>query len=141
MDPSGQSTDATPGSLPPEPTPTIGSYPDFPHENYDFTVSVTCFCPDAGNPIRIRVRDGEVTDATFAGKGRGHGAGDPVVGSWQRLTLDQIIAAANNTEADKVQVDWPAGQDYPSSVYVDQSFQAVDEEIGYTVSDVVVDPA
>jgi hypothetical protein len=37
-----------------------------------------------------------------------------------------------------VTVEWPEGQDYPSEVYIDESSRIVDEEIGYTISDVVV---
>ena len=40
-----------------------------------------------------------------------------------------------------VKVEWPEGQDYPSSVFVDQDERMADEEIGYDVSDVVPVPA
>jgi hypothetical protein len=34
-------------------------------------------------------------------------------------------------------VTWPAGQDYPSQAYIDLSKRMADEEVGYTLSDVV----
>jgi hypothetical protein len=49
-----------------------------------------------------------------------------------------VIKAANNTEAAQVTVEWPAGQDHPDSVFVDQSRMTIDEEMGYAVSDVDV---
>ena len=54
------------------------------------------------------------------------------------LTINDVIDEANNTEAASVQVEWPAGQDYPDSVSVDQDEKMVDEERGYQVSNVVV---
>jgi hypothetical protein len=37
-----------------------------------------------------------------------------------------------------VRVDWPAGQDYPNSVYVDGEKSMADDEIGYTIAEVEV---
>ena len=54
------------------------------------------------------------------------------------MTIDDIIEAANDTEAAEVRVEWPAGQDYPDSVYVDHDTNVADEENGYTISDVQV---
>ena len=52
--------------------------------------------------------------------------------------LDEVIAAAETPDAHRVEVDWPEGQDHPSSVAVDPSERAVDEEYGYLVADVEV---
>jgi len=38
----------------------------------------------------------------------------------------------------RVTVEWPAGQVHPDSVWVDRQENMQDEELGYTVSDVVV---
>ncbi|HRI96992.1 MAG TPA: DUF6174 domain-containing protein, partial [Nocardioides sp.] len=74
------------------------------------------------------------------GGGRGGAEpGEPADNAF-RLTINDIIDRANDTEADKVTVDWPAGQDYPSSVYVDQQKNAADDEIGYTIEGVQVSP-
>jgi len=126
------------GSTTPSPTaaPTVGTYPAFAHDDYEFTVSVGCFCPDAGQPIRITVTDGTATAAEWAKPGGHHGREVPDY--WAELTMADVIDAANNTEADEVTVEWPDGQEYPDSVWVDRERNAADEEIGYEVSDATV---
>ena len=44
------------------------------------------------------------------------------------VTIQDIIDRANDTKAAEVTVDWPAGQDYPNSVYIDQNKKIADEE-------------
>ncbi|MDP2775826.1 MAG: DUF6174 domain-containing protein [Nocardioides sp.] len=134
-------TDPTPPpseTTTPTAEPTVGTYPDFAPDDYSYTLRVNCFCPDAGEPVRIRVVAGEAVDAVYLEDGRAVTAGDPAP-EFRRLTIDEVIEAANDTEADLVKVKWPEGQDYPSGVYVDQDKLMVDEEVGYLVSDVVVD--
>jgi hypothetical protein len=126
------------GDPTPAPSPTVGSYPSFEPEDYTYTLRVTCYCPGAGDPIRVTVRDDEVVDAVHLENGPGHHRGDPAE-DVRRLTLDDIIGAANDTQAFEVDVRWPDGQDYPSSVQVDLQERMVDEEFGNRVSDVVVD--
>ncbi len=132
-DPAGSSTEETPTA-----EPTVGTYPAFGAEDYAYTLRVSCFCPDAGVPIRITVQDGDVAEAVFATKGPGHRAGDPAP-EYSELTIDEIIDVVNAaTEAESVQVDWPEGQDYPSEISIDQSSRIADEEIGYAISRVEV---
>ena len=111
----------------------------FAPTDYSYTLTLTCYCPDAGVPIRVTVADDEVVSATYArGGGRsGAVAGDPVPLS-RVVTIDEVIAAAETPGAHRVEVDWPEGQDHPSSVAVDPSERAVDEEFGYLVDDVEV---
>ena len=120
----------------PEPTQDPGG---FAPTDYSYTLTLTCYCPDAGVPIRVTVADDEVVSATYArGGGRsGAVAGDPVPLS-RVVTIDEVIAAAETPGAHRVEVDWPEGQDHPSSVAVDPSERAVDEEFGYLVDDVEV---
>ena len=54
------------------------------------------------------------------------------------ITINDVIDQANDTEAARVDVEWPDGQDYPTSVYVDGSEDIADDEIGYTIANVVV---
>jgi hypothetical protein len=122
-------------SVTPTAEPTVGTYPAYPYDDYTFTVSVGCFCPDAGQPIRITVVDGEATAAEWV-REKGHQEG-PVPDYWAKLTLATVIEATNDTEAAQVDVKWPSGQDYPDSVWVDRELNMADEEIGYTVTDVV----
>lgn len=134
VDPQAASNQAT--STAPSDPPTVGTYPAFPHDDYSFTLVVGCYCPDAGQEMRITVVDGRATGAAWVRPG-GH-RGRPVPDYWGTLTMDDVIAAANDTDAALVKVDWPDGQDYPDSVYVDQDRRMVDEEKAYTVSDVTV---
>ena len=117
--------------------PTVGSYPSYLPEDYAYTQHVACFCPDAQAGVRVEVRDGKVTAAVYTRSGGGHHQGDPAA-TFRWLTINDIIAAANDTSAARVDVTWPDGQDYPTEVYVDRSETAVDEEVGYRVSDVEV---
>ncbi|MEJ7831379.1 MAG: DUF6174 domain-containing protein [Nocardioides sp.] len=141
---SGRGDDTDTVAQDPEPTtsaptteePAVGTYPDFEPQSYRYTLGVSCFCAGVGT-IDITVEDGAVVTAVYAAGGRGAEKGDPVP-DFRRLTINDVIAAANDTEADSVIVDWPEGQDYPSSVMIDQIELAIDDEISYTVSDVVV---
>ncbi|MBJ7359734.1 DUF6174 domain-containing protein [Nocardioides sp.] len=136
-------SDPGPGDTTAEPTPTpaqeptVGTYPAFEPEDYAYTLVVACFCAGAGTPVDVTVRDGEVVEAVYDGDGRGAEDGTPA-DTLMWLTINDVIDEANDTEAASVQVEWPAGQDYPSSVYVDQDLSAADEERGYEVSNVVV---
>ena len=136
-DPGAPETTATPG---PTASPTVGTYPDFAPTDYTYTLLVTCFCPGAGTPIAVTVADDEVVDAVYGADTGGRGgdlegqqAEEPF-----RLSIDDVIEAANDTGAHEVTVDWPAGQDFPSSVYVDSDEMVADDERGFEVGDVVV---
>ena len=94
----------------------------------------------AGVPIEVTVADAEVAGAIYAGEDTGRGGakpGDPADKHFW-LTINDIIEKANDTEAARVDVDWPAGQDYPNSVYVDGDEKIADDEVGYTITNVVV---
>ncbi len=130
---SGTSTEGTPTA-----SPTVGSYPAFEAEDYAYTLEVSCFCPDAGVPIRVTVQDGETSNAVYGQKGAAFQEGDAAPEYWE-LSINDIIEELNAaTDAEDVQVEWPDGQDYPTSVSIDQSSQIADEEIGYTISNVDV---
>ncbi len=45
----------------PTPTeePTVGTYPDFAPDDYTYTLVTSCFCPDAGAPVRVTVVAGD----------------------------------------------------------------------------------
>jgi hypothetical protein len=128
---------AGPATTEPTAAPTVGTYPAFEPEDYTYTLVVACFCAGGGTPVDVTVRDGEVIDAVYDGDGRGADAGTPA-DEFMWLTINDVIDEANDTEAASVQVDWPAGQDYPTSVYVDEDLDTVDEERGYQLSSVVL---
>jgi hypothetical protein len=136
-DPGGETTGGLPSASPTD-TPTVGTYPEFEPDDYEYTLAVSCYCPDAGMPVRVTVRDGVVSEAVYERRGQGVGQGDPAPDS-RALTINDIIDQLNaSTEAESVRVEWPEGQDHPSDVYIDQSSRIADEEIGYAISDVDV---
>ncbi|MCR1782042.1 hypothetical protein KVF89_05805 [Nocardioides carbamazepini] len=129
----GETSTATTGS--PDPTGT-GAYPAYAPQDYSYQLEVLCYCPQVGT-VEVVVRDGEVTDATSLD---GPTAGRPAP-EFARLTIDEIIAMANDPQVAKARVEWPDGQDHPGSVMLDRIAQAVDDEVTYTIKAVEVVPA
>jgi len=82
--------------------------------------------------VIVTVRDGEAVGAVYAHGGGGHAAGDDA-GDWMRVSINDVIDAANNQHASQVRVRWPRGQDYPTSVWVDRDANMADDEIGYSI--------
>jgi hypothetical protein len=119
----------------PDPHPTAAPWPAYDVDDYTYTLRTACFCGDRGVPVIVTVRDGQATDAVYAHRGRGHAAGDRA-GSWMQVTINDIIDAANIKDAYQVRVNWPEGQDYPTSVWVDRDANTADEEIGYSIRNV-----
>ena len=133
----GDGTDGSPEAAPSttDPRPTDGPWPAYGVANYTYTLRTACFCADRGVPVVVTVRDGKAVDAVYAHTGSGHAAGDSA-GDWMRVSINDVIDAANTQDAYQVRVRWPKGQDYPASVWVDPDANAADEEIGYSVRDV-----
>lgn len=120
----------------PAAAPTVGTYPEFEPSDYSFQLTILCYCP--GNaPIDVVVEDGEVVEAVYAAKGPGVKKGQEAP-EYAWLTINDVIEAANDTEAFNVDVKWPDGQDYPTSVAVDQNEMMVDEEMTYSIKKVAV---
>jgi hypothetical protein len=115
--------------------PTGAPWPAYEVDDYTFTLRTACFCADGGIAVIVTVRDGEAVGAVYAHRGRGHAAGDDA-GDWMRVSIDDVIDAANNENAAQVRVRWPQGQDYPTSVWVDRDADMADDEIGYSIRDV-----
>jgi Family of unknown function (DUF6174) len=145
-DPADSTAPATASATPtPTAAPTVGTYPQFEPTDYTFELTVQCFCMPAGTPVTVTVSDAQVVGAVYGAAPAGGPGGDIKPGKpadhlfW--LTINDVIAKANDTTADRVKVDWPAGQDYPNSVFVDPDKNAADEEVGYTIADVVIAPA
>jgi hypothetical protein len=126
----------------PSPTaePTVGTYPTFEPSDYTFELTVSCFCMGAGVPIEVTVANAEVVGAVYGLDDSGRSGvkkGDPADKSFW-ITISDVVDKANDTEAARVDVDWPAGQDYPNTVYVDGDEMIADDEIGYTIANVQV---
>lgn len=117
--------------------PTVGTYPELEASDYTFVLEQICFCPLTG-PVRVTVEDGEVTSAVIVKGARGGLKKGEDAPDYLWLTINDVIAAANDTEADDVEVDWPDGQDWPNRVAVDRFTEAVDEEVTYVVRNVEI---
>lgn len=116
------------------PTPGTTATPSAPTgfapEDYRYELLRSCRCAFTV-PVTIRVRDGEVVSATAAEDGgRGIEKGDPAPDT-HRLTLEDLIALAE--EAESGDVTWPDGQEWPDRVRVDPSEAAVDDQVTYTI--------
>ncbi len=111
-----------------------GTYPEFDATDYSFVLEQQCYCPLTG-PVKVTVEDGEVTSAVIVKGGNGIKKGSEAP-EYLHLTINDVIAHANDTSAAKIDVDWPEGQDWPSTVAVDQIENAVDDEVTYVIRDV-----
>ena len=129
-------TTTTESSTPVE-EPTVGTYPEFDESDYTFVLEQFCFCPFVG-PVQVTVEDGEVASAVVLKGQQGGLKKGSEAPEYLRKTINDVIAYANDTEAAEVVVDWPDGQDWPSSVAVDQIEEAVDDEVSFAVRDVEI---
>ncbi len=111
--------------------------------DYDYTLVASCYCAYAAVPVRVSVREDRVVSAVFAADGHGRHAvteGEDAP-EFLRLSIEDVIAQVEEAEAagaHEVTVDWPETSDHPLSVWIDREERMVDEEIGYTLSDVKV---
>ena len=138
-DPAGDPTTATASPTPTAPStaPEPGSLPDFPYADYAYTLEQRCFCANIDQRYRITVAGGQVVSVTWATAGDGHQVGDAVPGDLNlSLTIQDVIDQGNDPKAAEVKVDWPAGQLYPTSVYIDHNRRIADEEVTWVISDV-----
>lgn len=135
-DPAGDPTTAESSTPVDGATAEPGGFPAFAPEDYSYLLEVICYCPLTG-PVEVTVEDGEVASAVYTKGGHGLQKGDDAP-DFMRKTINDVIDAANDTDAAEVDVTWPEGQDYPRSVSVDQDKRMVDEEITYIVRRVQV---
>ena len=127
-------------SAPVAPTvaPEPGSLPAYPYTDYAYTLEQRCFCANIDQKYRVTVEAGKAVSVAWATAGPDHEVGDAVPeGKYLRLSIQDIIDQGNDPKAAKVTVDWPAGQLYPTSVYIDQDQMIADEEVTWVISDVV----
>lgn len=109
-------------------------------DDYSFTLQRNCFCRgDALRPINIQVRDGKIAAATFAD------TGEPVPPelNFNKLTINDLfkeVGQAIKGGAERVEVSYDKTYGFPTSIYIDQSSQIADEEVGYTISNFRPEP-
>jgi hypothetical protein len=131
------STTATPSPSGPTEEPKPGSLPDFPYTDYSYTLQQRCFCAFVDQKYLVTVVGGEATEVRYATPGEGHEVGDEVPQArYLMLSIQDIIDRGNDSKAAQVEVDWQAGQLYPTSVFIDQDKMVADEEVTWVISDV-----
>ena len=125
-----------------EPTPTrrtaaTGSYPEFDAADYTFVLEQLCYCPvDRTGQGHGRGRRGHVR-RDHQGRARDEeGQRRPGVPLDHDQRRDR--PRQRHRVPPQVDVDWPDGQDWPSTVAIDQIENAVDDEVTYTIRDVSV---
>jgi len=101
---------------------------------YSFTWQQGCFCPEESiKPIRITVKGGDITKAVYVADGQ------PVSASVRSglRTIEgvfDLIQARLDQHVDEVTVTYDAAY-YPTSVFIDISKKAADEELSLHLSD------
>lgn len=114
----------------------------FAPSSYSYTLVVSCYCPYAAVPVRVQVEGDSVVDAVFERSGgRGGATRGEQAPDLLRLSIEDVLAQAQEAEdsgAHEVTVEWPEGSEHPTEVYIDRNEMAVDEEIGYRISDLEV---
>ena len=140
-DPAPTTSTAEPTPTAPTPTapttaPKPGSLPDFPYPDYEYTLEMRCFCANIDQKYRITVAGADVSNVKWATNGDGHVVGEELTDDYLRLTIQDIIDLGNDPDAAQVDVEWPAGQEYPTSVYIDKDKMTADEEVTYVISEV-----
>ena len=99
---------------------------------YDFTFNRTCFCVPIG-ALRISVRDGVVVGVTDIASGRS-------LPSSGFLTVDSLFAIIDHGITNhyaEMRVTYDSALGYPKEIYSDGSHDIADDEITYSVKDLV----
>ena len=105
-------------------------------QDYQFVFSMGCFCPpEYTSPVRITIRNGHIVDAVYTE------LNEPIPAQRraQLLTLDELFDVAEGYaySADSVMLLFDTSNGFISSLSVDQIKNAIDDELGYSVSDFV----
>lgn len=114
-------------------------------DDYSFTLQRSCFCRgDAIRPINIEVRDGEVSSARYADTGElipdDSQYNKQSVYNLNADGLFNLVEQGIKSGAEKVDVSYDKTYGLPTSIYIDQSTQIADEEMGYTISNFRPEP-
>lgn len=119
--------------------PSTRSEPTVPYD-YSYTLVVSCFCAYGGVPVRVQVEDGTVVDAVFARSGgRGGAKRGEQAPDLLRLSIADLLAEVDRARAEgahEVVLEWSEDGEHPTEIWIDRIELAVDDEIGYTISEV-----
>ena len=105
------------------------------YASYSFVLQYLCFCPEEmAGPARIAVIDGVIDGATYVS------TGEPVDANFAVRdvpALFELIDEAIRRPADQITVTWDETCGYPTQAYLDYELDADDEELGFSVTDLV----
>ncbi|MEO0559888.1 MAG: DUF6174 domain-containing protein [Bacteroidota bacterium] len=101
-------------------------------EAYEMTITRTCFCPpEWRGPYTVTVEEGTVTSFVIEDQPIAQGEPPAVEG------LFELLETAYAEGAARVDVTYHEEWGYPTSLYIDKEEMMADEEIGYTVSELI----
>lgn len=114
-------------------------------DDYSFTLQRNCFCRgDAIRPVNIEVRDGSVTSARYADTGElipdDRQYNKQSVYNLNAEGLFNLVEQGIQSGAAQVDATYDKQYGLPTSIYIDQSRQIADEEMGYTISNFRPEP-
>jgi len=106
-------------------------------QGYSVTTRTLCFCPtEMTDAIRLTVAAGQITDAVYVDSQQ---AVAPVYRQ-NLLTIDGLFDKIQNAldrNAEQLDVTYDPVMGYPTSIAIDYRKQTSDDEISYTVKDLV----
>lgn len=98
-------------------------------EDYTFSISAQCFCPFT-DPVDVTVVGGVVTGVTKAGQ-----AVQPnEVAGIPKTIIELFAVVTTHADAAALAVEWDSAFGFPASIQVDPIANAIDDEVGYTVT-------
>ncbi|GDX82380.1 hypothetical protein LBMAG42_41910 [Deltaproteobacteria bacterium] len=105
------------------------------YASYSFVLQYLCFCPEEmAGPARITVIDGVIDGATYVT------SGEPVDASFAARDVPALFALIDEAitrPADQITVTWDESCGYPTQSYLDYELDADDEELGFSVAELV----
>ncbi|MGH7507018.1 MAG: DUF6174 domain-containing protein [Longimicrobiales bacterium] len=106
-------------------------------DNYTFVLQRSCFCAGGNEPVRIVVRDGVPASYTVVE------TGDPLPQEWREAypTVEELFDIIEDAieDADEIVVSYDSARGYPVRVDIDYIGRAIDDEMGYIISEFRVD--
>ncbi|GAB5535510.1 MAG: hypothetical protein Rubg2KO_17590 [Rubricoccaceae bacterium] len=99
---------------------------------YEMTITRSCFCPpEWRGPYTATVEEGTMTSFVYVDGPISQGEPPTVEG------LFELLETAYTEGAARVDVTYHEDWGYPVSLYIDKEEMMADEEIGYTVSELI----
>jgi hypothetical protein len=99
-------------------------------DDYQLTLVQQCFCPNT-DPLVVTVRDGIATGVTS----NGLAVAPALIANVPKTVPELFDIVAENADAADMVVAWDALLGFPTSISIDRIENAIDDEVGYTVTD------